>query len=290
MTTRTDIHRPSAIVPADYSFIACDSLYSNAMDVSFIRAQREVIANHQARTGGAWSNHEHGGTCHVCGASAMYLAVYHHTPTNTYIQTGEDCADKMSLGQPAAFRCIREHVARDREAQAGKRKAQTVLAAADLSEAWVIYTTSKATEYEENTIRDIVSKLVRYGSVSDKALGFVRSLLARIPERAVKAAARAVEQAAAAPVPVTDARIVIEGEVLSKKVVEGRFGSVLKMLVKTDAGTKLWGSVPAAISPEKGDRVKLVAKVEPSKDDPKFGFFSRPAQAVIVTASVSAAA
>src|SRR5665647_1585506 len=141
MTTRTDIHRPSVIVPADYSFIACDSLYSNAMDVSFIRAQRAVIADHQARTGGAWSNHEHGGTCHVCGAAAMYLAVYHHTPTNTYIQTGEDCADKMSLGQPAAFRCIREQVARDREAQAGKRKAQTVLAAADLSAAWTVFTT-----------------------------------------------------------------------------------------------------------------------------------------------------
>jgi hypothetical protein len=290
MTIRTDIHRPSAIVPADYSFIACDSLYSNAMDVPFIRAQRAVITAHQARTGGAWSNHEHGGTCHVCGAAAMYLAVYHHTPTNTYIQTGEDCADKMSLGQPAAFRCIREEVKRDREAQAGKRKAQEVLAAADLSAAWTVYTTPHAPAYEENTISDIVGKLVRYGSVSDKQLAFVRRLLAAIPERAVKVAARAVEQAAAAPVPVTDARIVIEGEVLSKKVVEGRFGSVLKMLVKTDAGTKLWGTVPAAISPEKGDRVKLVAKVEPSKDDPKFGFFSRPAQAVIVTASLPVAA
>ena len=290
MTARTDIHRPSAIVPADYSFIACDSLYSNAMDVSFIRAQREVIANHQARTGGAWSYHEHGGTCHVCGASAMYLAVYHHTPTNTYIQTGEDCADKMSLGQPAAFRCIREQVARDREAQAGKRKAQTVLAAADLSAAWTVYTTPGPALYEENTISDIVSKLVRYGSVSDKQLGFVRKLLAAIPERAAKAAARAAEAAAAAPVPVTDARIVIEGEVLAKKSVEGRFGTTVKMLVKTDAGTKLWGTIPAAICPEKGDRVKLVAKVEPSKDDPKFGFFSRPAQAVIVAASVSVAA
>ncbi len=140
--TRTDIHRPSAINPTEYAFVACDSLYSN--ETSFIRAQREIIANHQARTGGVWSDHQHGGTCHVCGAAAMYLAVYHHRPTNTYIQTGEDCADKMSLGQPAAFRCIRDAVKRDREVQAGKRKAQEVLAANDLSAAWDVYTATGA--------------------------------------------------------------------------------------------------------------------------------------------------
>jgi len=288
MTTRTDIHRPSVIIPSDYQFVAFD--YYGPDNGFMCITEQQAFRAHVAQTGGKFSDHDHGGTCDVCGASALYVAKFYHPKTNRYIVTGQDCAQKMEIGNDSAFTVFHQRAKAEVEAQAGKRKAQNVLAAADLSAAWMVYTTPGPALYEENTICDIVGKLVRYGSVSDKQLAFVRKLLAVIPERAARAEKRAAEQVAAAPVPVTDARIVIEGEVLSKKVVEGRFGSTIKMLVKTDAGTKLWGTIPAAIHPEKGDRVKLVAKVEPSKDDPKFGFFSRPAQAVIVTASLSVAA
>jgi hypothetical protein len=57
------------------------------------------------------------------------------------------------------------------------------------------------------------------------------------------------------------------------------------MLIKTDAGYKLWGTVPSAMPhPERGDRVSLEALVVPSKDDTKFGFYSRPSKGVNHTA------
>ena len=74
-------------------------------------------------------------------------------------------------------------------------------------------------------------------------------------------------------------RIVIEGEVLSVKERFNDFGSVLKMLVSDDVGRKFWSSVPRGLDLREGDRgqrVRFTATVERSKDDPIFGFCSRP--------------
>jgi hypothetical protein len=75
-------------------------------------------------------------------------------------------------------------------------------------------------------------------------------------------------------------RVHIAGEILSIKTVESNWGNVYKMLVKTDAGYKVFGSVPDVGGPvRKGDRVVFDATVEPSHDDPKFGFYKRPTKA-----------
>ena len=53
------------------------------------------------------------------------------------------------------------------------------------------------------------------------------------------------------------------------------------MLVKDDSGFKVFGTVPSSISRvSKGDVVEFTATLEPSKDDPKFGFYKRPSKAV----------
>lgn len=54
-------------------------------------------------TGGKFSDHEHGGSCMVCGAWMIDYAIFHHTPSNTYIRTGCDCADHIESGHSAAF-------------------------------------------------------------------------------------------------------------------------------------------------------------------------------------------
>src|SRR5262245_18972766 len=52
------------------------------------------------------------------------------------------------------------------------------------------------------------------------------------------------------------------------------------MLMRTDDGWKVWGSVPAALDNVlRGDRVQFRAKVQRSQDHEKFGFVSRPTQA-----------
>jgi hypothetical protein len=57
------------------------------------------------------------------------------------------------------------------------------------------------------------------------------------------------------------------------------------MLVKHKDGWKAWGSLPAALSEAKrGDVVSFEAKIKPSDDDAKFGFFARPTKAKVLVA------
>jgi len=283
LLTRTDIHRPSAIIPADYDFVAMD-YYGPADNFADLSAERAAFRAHKERTGGKFSTHDHAGSCHICGAAAMYVAKFHHRPTNTYIVTGTDCAESMHMGNPEAFKRFRRGVLDQGKRAKAKAAAKLFLEQAGAGQAWDIYTATDRAgfKYEEDTISDVVGKLVQYGSISEKQVAFVQKLLAQIPARAEQEAKRAAEAEAAAPVPAFDGRAKVEGKVLSIKVVEGQFGSQIKMLVQADAGWKVWGTVPGSISVERGDRVSFEARVERSTDDAKFGFFSRPTKARII--------
>jgi len=314
-TNRTDIHRPSVIKPEEYTFVAFDYIGSSDLGaLMMLQTQREIFRAHMARTGGRYSNHEHGGSCHICGAFAVYLCIWHHAPSNTYIQTGEDCAQKMdmSYGDMNGFRRV---IANAREAHAGKKKAIALLGDLGLMPAWEMYCAGYPThaddcpwllreqttvrcdctcgalklaqafeQYEERTIRDIVSNVVKYGNLSDKQSGFIKSLLAKILQRPVIAAQRAAEAEAAAPVP--SGRIIITGRVLAVKQVErptyhyGDSGISTKLLVQGLTGFKVWGN--QFMNAQKGDLITFTATVEPSKDDAKFGFFSRPTKGSFV--------
>ena len=285
---RTDIHRPSAINPAEYDFVCFD--YMGTADLGAVMAlagERATFREHMARTGGRYSGHEHGGSCHVCGAWAIYLCRFYHAKTNTYIITGEDCAQKMGEGEADRFRAFRKSIHEARDRAAGKAKAQALLEDLNLAAAWAIFaaqrTTAASPHFEELTVADIVYKLVTYGSISDNQTAYLGKLLALIAERPAREAAQAAEKDAAAPVPVTDGRVNVEGDILSIKVVEGNYGDTDKCLIKTSAGWKLWVTLPDAIgNAQRGDRVALACKVEPSRDDPKFAFGKRPSKARIV--------
>jgi hypothetical protein len=291
-TTRTDIHRPSAINPIDYEFVSYDYIGPNAQDVLGLAVERRVFQAHVAKTGGKFSTHEHGGTCHVCGASALYLANFYFRPTNTYIQVGEDCAEKFHLGSPSAFKRFRGKVHEGLAAKAGLRKAEAILTEAGLAQAWAVYNDYHArlkvpgvfhASQEETTIEDIVGKLVRYGSLSEKATNYLRSLVERHAQAGVRKAAQEAAKAAAAPVPDAEGRVKIVGEVVSVKAPEAyaRFPT-WKILIKAPEGYTLWGARPRSIAQVKrGDKVELYAAVQRSDRDEKFGFFSRPTKAVI---------
>lgn len=112
--------------------------------------------------------------------------------------------------------------------------------------------------------------------------GFVSEKQEAIIERGLESIAkRAAEKAAERPV--VEGRIEISGKVLTTKWQESeQWGSTLKMLVRDDRGFKVWGSVPSAISVERGDEVVFTATVEKSNDDECFGFFKRPSKAKVV--------
>lgn len=193
---RTDLHRPSVIKPEDYTFVACDYFGEHGRDM--FAGDRMVLRAFMERTGARYTTHEHGGTCGVCGASAMYVARYHHRPTNTILTTGMDCAEKMDIADPVAFASAKKRVAAGRKVHAGKLKAEGLLAARNLQEAWAIYsaTYDRPLTKDEGIVVDIVAKLVKYGAfASDKQEGFLRKVLGDIAERPAREARWAKEQA-----------------------------------------------------------------------------------------------
>lgn len=279
---RTDEHRPSAIEPADYAFVACDHVQIASFgDAHFAIAQRKLIQDHMAVTGGQYSQHAHGGVCMVCGnTQAQYTSLFYHAKSNTYVRVGSDCSEKI-FNSDFGLSKFRAQVEDVREYIAGKQKAQALLADMGLSQAWDIFTSAERVGYETLTIVDIVGKFIKYGSVSDKTVNFLRALVARINNRPVVEAIREAEKAASASCPT--GRIVVEGTVVSTKTQSTQFGITYKMLVKHASGYKVYGTIPSSISVQKGDVVTFTATVEPSNDDRTFGFFSRPAKASVKT-------
>lgn len=294
---RSDIHRPSAIIPEEYAFVACDYIGGGIEAMGFI-SERQAFRAHLTATGGKFAEHFNSGSCHICGAGAVYLARFHHLPTNTYITTGMNCAEKMGMDDPVYFRSFKKRVAAGLKAKRGKAKARDLLASFGLSDAWAIYEHDDAGKEfradsilpkQEGTIIDIARKVVQYGTISDPQAAFVARLLQQIKDRPALEAKRAAETAAAAPVPATETRMDVTATVLSTRSEEGPYGATVKMLVQHESGYKLWGTVPSNLlgqgSVVKGAVVAFSAKVQRSDKDEKFGFFNRPTKARIVRAA-----
>jgi len=197
--TRTDAHRPSAINPDEYDYVSCDYFgqwgsVMHAIDRAHFRA-------HMERTGGKHAQKFNTGSCHICGAAAMYVARYYHRPSNTYITTGMDCASKMDMPGDENFSAFRKLVRDARKAVAGKKKAQAMLADLGLADAWKLYDYGYDDGWrrEEPIVQSIVDKLVRYGSISDPQVALVSKLLvdnADRPRRDAELQAKREEEAA----------------------------------------------------------------------------------------------
>jgi len=101
MSKRTDIHCPSKIVPSDYEYVAITYFGGmgriNIDDIPFVQEERKRLKDHMNRTSGKYSKHEHGGTCHCCGAHAIYMIAFYHSKNNEYIKVGQICAEKLDM-------------------------------------------------------------------------------------------------------------------------------------------------------------------------------------------------
>jgi hypothetical protein len=285
MSSRSDIHRPSEIVPDDYQFVSHGYLGGNTEELAAQRIETEIRLAHFKRTRGRFLDIV--GGCQVCGNNrVLYVSYYHYEKTNSYLRVGWRCAEKLEMyhGQGKA-RAFRKRIGQERKNRAGKAKAGALLSDAGLDECWALYEAEydEAFRYEEHTIRDIVSGLVRYGSISEKQQAFLRKLLDQLLKREEIEALRAAEEAAALPAP--EGRMEITGKVLTVKVQDGDWGPTTKMLVKHADGWKVWLTVPMSIyKAKRGDEVTLTATLAPSKNDPKFAIGKRPSKAAIIPA------
>lgn len=140
---RTDIHSPSRINPSDYEFVAFSIREMNYHYDAFLHVyltERAALGRHMDRTGGKWASHQHGGSCMICGASAIYLATFYHKETNEYICCGSDCAEKMNMQDVERFRRLKDAIVAAQKARAGLKKAEGVLTTHNMSHVWDIYT------------------------------------------------------------------------------------------------------------------------------------------------------
>lgn len=113
-------------------------------------------------------------------------------------------------------------------------------------------------------ILDLRAKLREYGSLSAKQVAAVRTSLDRVAKESIA-------------IDCPSGRVTVRGEVVSVKSVESQYGITLKMLVRAVEGFKVWCTVPRGLAVDRGGAVAIVVTLEPSADDPKFGFGKRPA-------------
>jgi len=266
--SRTDIHRPSQIVPSDYEFVANDYIGPGGFEFDGLACDRMIFSEHVRQTGGRYSEHEHAGTCHICGAHALYIAKFYHAKTNSYIATGTDCAVKMHMGDERRFRAFRERVKMGIEAAAGKAKAQKILQDIGLESCWSVYVEANRDHhrYEENTICDIVSKLVRYGAISSSQVNLLEKLIGQIEERDVRFAARKAQDAKSNYVGEIGFRGDFELTVMFATSYPTQWGIVTVTGFKDDAGNVFIHKGTAELDVRKGDAVLLKATIKDHKD------------------------
>lgn len=271
-TSRTDIHRPSVLVPTAYTYILD---FCNSKDFMPAVNRTEALTIYKLK--GA---HIHGGifSCDICGAHYTYGTLFMHDATGEIISVGHDCADKLHLLRDceAAERLMRQAKA------AGLRAIETLERYMGLV-AFVRANRALMADLavDHPIIQDIRAKLVSTGArwgLSEKQRALILKLATESrqpPEKHV-------------PVPVCEGRMLVEGTVASVKVVDSFYGQQCKITVKVETPDGSWlvyGTAPAALLDERdlrGKRVSFMARVERGGRDPHFGFFSRPTKLQLV--------
>lgn len=284
MAVRTDVHRPSApeFDPADYEDLAG---YDFNPEWPGVNGDASRLIQRLTTEGVRFSGVHGGGRCDHCGARLRYAALLRHRPTNTLIWVGERCLDGRFELSASEFTRLRKAGRLNRERQAKAAKIEQLV---DEHPLLAELTYEQALEEASDFVWDVAFKFRRYGELSERQIEAVeRAILRDVEwrERRVRwDTERAVEDAAAEDAP--SGKTEVTGTVLSTKWKDHEFGSTLKMTVKDDRGFRVWVSVPKSIhvngEPRNGDRVRLVATLRPSDDDPKFAFGSRPTKGEVL--------
>lgn len=273
-TARTDIHRPSKMDPADYEnvgdldthdeegFFYLDAEVRNALDAGTVTYFTEDFR----------------GRCDHCGhPGTRRFAIYLHRPTKQLVFVGYACAAKLGAESLSQLQMKKRGEANRRRALVIAWRAES----ADNETVFAFLTEQvEAGNYGGGFYFDLLHKLNRYGSLSEKQVAAVLRSRDRDAEFAAK---REAEKATASPV--VTGRVTITGEIVTLKWKDSDFGGSMKMLVRDDRGFKVWGTMPMSlgdVNAEKGDRVTFTATVEQSRDDETFGFFKRPTGAQVV--------
>lgn len=281
MSTRTDIHRPSApeFDPETYVFLGAFDLHPDPM-WGGQRALFAGVVSAQVDKGNTFAGAPHGTSqCSHCGAGIRYAALMLHPTTNTLLTIGERCLTNRFDGSKAEFRALMDNAAALRKKHT-KLSAYLELCDNHPQVVWASYAVTldiPGAGWELSTMRDIHVKARRDGALTDKQLGFLARLVDKLDDIVARNAEREAVKAVAADAPT--GRVSFVGEVLAVKWQDNAYGGNLKMLVRADTGWTAWGTCPTSLDVEKGDRVAFTAAFDPAPGDAKHAFYSRPTKA-----------
>ena len=297
-TTRTDVHRPVEMDPADYEYIfAADTNTPWALGLNSTDEGRlflRELANLDPATADR-GYHQ----CHHCGARLRYVAWLRHLPTGYTIVVGETCLDnRFALQSKADFDRLRKAAQLDREAQRIKTAAREFCdALIDSEMAPVGEALDRETDllarfdfdpegYAFRTISDIRRKVWdRYGNATPGQVRLVDRLVQENTGEMARKARVAAERAAEVKVPAPSGRQEFSGVVVSRKWKDSDYGGAYKLTVKveTTGGIFLvWVSEPSKVETSRGDIVSLKATLTPSDRDPAFAFGKRPSNLTVI--------
>lgn len=240
-TTRNDIHRPSVMIPGDYTLVCeyasytCEDDWGNKYTetegyaVAQIAYAEQPVAVHSNDID----------RCDLCGADHGTGAVYQHVPSGDMLSIGWRCAEKVELA--ANFNHVSKVKADLRQRallRADKRRktAQLFVWARENREVLPLLRT------DHYIVRDIRAKLissgVAWGGLTDKQVALLRKL-----------ADAASELHVPVPHPMGE-RVEVTGTIVGIKTTTGYYGDQTRMTVKVETPDGSWlvnGSAPAAL-------------------------------------------
>ena len=300
MEARIDVHRPGAIEPHDYRDLMwydCGGMNEPSIGVNCMKPifdwfalkaipGREahspdgmccVLGLQDAGRKFAKTGRDHGaGKCTICGTYFRYGMVWEHIPTGDLVHLGHDCADKYSLVASAVSRKgwakYKKEMENARAEAAKEMKRATIrnkfIEAHELKDAF--------THRDDHPIlKDMMTRLHRWGSLSDKQIAFAKKLAEEIKNPPPP---KPEEIKVTAP----EGRTTFTGTIVSCKWYDSQYGGSSKITVKIEEEDGIWlawGTLPSKVDgncdEQRGRTITLTGTLTHG-DEPHFAFFKRP--------------
>jgi len=277
---RADPHRPSAIIPTDYTHVLsygrirvqmsyqaapgcpvqtcwkeftfrqdCESKDDARFGVGHDTSGRCCVARLMA-TSSFFSigNQSH---CSICGAWFKSGSIWKHKVSGEHIFVGHTCATKYRMLYDRSEWQAWQKARQQERSQAAREQVWATARAKRREENPELFERlaklaahEGSSEFAKHFATDLSARIDRWGLPSEAQL----ALLSKLEGEAINGQRIRLERAEEKHVPAPQGRIEFSGEVLSVKLHESDFGSVYKMTVKvvTPEGSWLaWLTVPS---------------------------------------------
>lgn len=268
------VHTPSVFDPAQYEIedyldnqrpqYAGGPVESYAAEIQCWQADMERVL------GSDWQAKAH--RCIHCGnTNVRWITAVRYLPTGEMVVFGADCTARLQFRNRNEFKLAQLKRRGDVRAAALKVWHQVERFLEQNPEIAAARTQIDGPVHAGNAfVQDVLAKLAKYGSLSEKQVAAVKASLARDIERATRREADAQEVRGDAP----EGRVEITGEVVALKTQATDFGDTTKALVKLANNAKVW--LTACSGFERGAVVTVRATFKRSATDRSFAFGSRP--------------